>query len=130
MSDYTLPEMPTEDGEARTAFGVRPVYLRQTMLTYGHVCAEHVRAPLAEENARLQSKIAELSADLTALVMNGEGGRLPLAQENRKLLARVAELEAEASAQIERADRHENRHKDLSVENIRLRAELEAKGEG
>lgn len=49
-----LPELPTPDGEARTAFGVRSVYLRQTMIGYAHQHAEHVAGPLRERVAQLE----------------------------------------------------------------------------
>jgi hypothetical protein len=127
-NDYT----PRKEDEA---FSLPPVpYLlgllaegqRERIESYGHACAEAARAPLAEENARLQSKISELSADLTALVMNGEGGRLALAQENRRLLARIAELGKEL--EVVKAERETliSKHFGQIAERDRLRAEMEA----
>jgi hypothetical protein len=48
------PVLPTPDGEARTAFGVRSVYLRQTMISYAHQFAEQVAGPLRERIAELE----------------------------------------------------------------------------
>jgi len=88
---------------------------------------------MREENARLQSKICELSADLTALVTSGESGRLTLAQENRRLHARVAELEREnldwrcrLAGQLEQCDNLADELRGAHSELDRLRAENEA----
>lgn len=124
-NDYTqspsgLPPVP--DAQV-TELGVK-LYFYHQMRRYGHACAEAARAPLAEENARLKARLRSVCQSLVAAV--GADGPCDAEDAAVRPVARIAELEAEVSAQIERADRHENRGKELSVENIRLRAEVEA----
>jgi predicted RNase H-like nuclease (RuvC/YqgF family) len=148
-----LPELPTPDGEARTAFGVRSVYLRQTMIAYAHQYAEYVAGPMREELAQVRGYLETLTqrcVDDTA--ENGVlrealsecatavGGAVSpncsvefLREVPRevelvvaKLRERVAELEDCLRKSIGIADRLRETRDDLKAELDRLRAECEA----
>ena len=99
-NDYTLPPVPADcDGWSVPA--------QSAMRTYGHACAEHARAQLAEENARLLARIAELEAEA-----------------ERERLAQLA-CDAESSCFDVEFNHLQDENGRLSVECDRLRAEVE-----
>jgi hypothetical protein len=115
MSDTTnagpeLPELPTPDGEARTAFGVRSVYLRQTMITYAHDFAEQVAGPLRERVAELDREVErqrEIAADAVAggtrildIAMENGGLSLSLEGGGAQLLAEILAKQYADSAAV------------------------------
>lgn len=123
-----LPELPTPDGEARTAFGVRSVYLRQTMVTYAHRYAEHVAGPLREQLGqcfRLSGadpdgnenwRIAPRAVDAVRQLREDYDSAC---DEAERLRERVAELDAQNKLLSDDLDANE-------AERDRIRAENEA----
>jgi hypothetical protein len=94
-NDYTLPPVPAPD--FTDSAGIQS-FEKDTLFAYGHACAEHVRAPLAEENARLLARIAELEAEVGRLSMGATRQRqteatwLAVREQNDRLRAEVEAL--------------------------------------
>ncbi len=106
-------------------------YSERQMESYGHACAEHVRAPLVEENATLRRRLVDLQVKTAELTIEqGVSHR-----KSKQLLARIAELEATVAADAKRyaenlheiGEGYQQEYVTHIAERDRLRAEVEAK---
>ena len=83
-NDYTLPIAP----DLRA---VPHGQLAACVVNYGHACAEHARAQLAEENARLKDRLRSVCQALVTAV--GADGPCDAEDAAARAVARIAELE-------------------------------------
>jgi len=117
-NDYRLPPFP-KDYQG----------LSRDWLDYGHACADAARAPLAEENARLLARIAELETNLAKAESRGDNHWETLrsirhiAKESGDLVRIVQWVNDAGSGYTDTA---ENTLAGVMHDRDRLRAEVEA----
>lgn len=141
-ADYTLPPVP--DHPFANSLSERWSEMEEVVIeNYGHACAEAARAPLAEENARLLARIAELErvsenkstvlkhiydsiGTAFGLPVNDAGDALFVVRNAAKFCAERDRLRAELAQVSGYCETLTQRCVDDTAENARLHAEVEA----